>query len=79
MTPARRARLGPHHGSAGETGDLYALTVVGLARVALVEQLDVEANELVVVPLDLVELLGDVHSVVVGHLDVTTLDDDVHA
>jgi hypothetical protein len=53
--------------------------VARLTRVALVEQLDVDANELVVVPLHLVKLLGDVHSVVVGHLDVTTLDDDVHA
>src|SRR5438477_38551 len=67
------------HRSAGDAGDLQTLAVVGLTRVAFVEKLDVDSDDLLVVALDLVELLADVYAVVIGHLDVAALDDDVHA
>jgi len=53
--------------------------VIGLARIALVKQLDVDADELVVVALDLRQLVSDMLPVVIGHLDVAALDDDVHS
>src|SRR5437763_10783175 len=71
--------LGTNHRSAGDAGDLQTLAVVGLTRVAFVEKLDVDSDDLLVVALDLVELLADVYAVVIGHLDVAALDDDVHA
>ena len=65
--------------AARDTGDLQALAVVGLARVAFMEQFDVDPDQLAVVPFDLAQLVGDVRSVMVGHLDVSALDNDVHA
>jgi hypothetical protein len=44
-----------------------------------VEQLHTDLYDLVVIPLDLVQFLGDMHPVMVGNLDVATLDDDVHS
>jgi hypothetical protein len=44
-----------------------------------VQQFHADFDDLLVVPLDLVQLVDDVHPVVLGHLDVSTLDDDVHA
>jgi hypothetical protein len=43
------------------------------------KQLDIDTDDLLVVSLDLVELLGDVLTIVLGYLDVTALDDNVHA
>jgi hypothetical protein len=42
------------------------------------EQLDVIVDGLLVIPFDVGELLGNVHPVMVGHLDVTTLHDNIH-
>jgi len=44
-----------------------------------VEELHVDAHDLLVVPLDLAQLVGDVLAVVIGHFDIATLDNDVHA
>jgi hypothetical protein len=75
----RRACFGADDRPAGDTGDLHTLAVVGLARVAFVEQLDVDADQLLVVPLHLRQLVGDMYAVMIGHLDIAALHDDVHA
>src|SRR5690606_17477666 len=74
----RRARLGADHRTFGVAGDFDALAAVRLRRVGLVEQPDVDPEQLLVVPLDFAQLLPDVYAVVLGYLDVSTLDDDVH-
>src|SRR5690606_18370680 len=71
--------LRPDHGSAREAGDLHALAVVRLTGVGLVPQLDLDPDDLLVVPVSLGELLLDLPPEVVGHLEVAALDDDVHA
>jgi len=71
--------LGPDDGPPAHAGDLDMLAVLGLSRVALVEELDVDALDLLVVAFHLLQLVSDVHPVVIGYLDVATLDDDVHA
>ncbi|WP_232290438.1 hypothetical protein [Micromonospora sp. ATCC 39149] len=42
------------------------------------EQLDIDADKLVIVTFDLCELLGYVHPVMIRDLDVPALDHDVH-
>jgi hypothetical protein len=74
-----RARLRTDHGSPGDAGNLYSLAVIGLSRIAFVKEFHVDPNKLVVVALDLGELLGYVHSVMIRHLDVSTLDHEIHA
>jgi hypothetical protein len=74
-----RTRLGADHRTAGDAGDLDALAVVRLAGIALVLQFDAHLDELLIVAFDLLELLRYVHSIMVGYLDVATLDDNVHA
>jgi hypothetical protein len=44
-----------------------------------VEQFDVNTNELVIVTFDAGKLVRYVLPVMIRHLDVATLDDDVHA
>jgi hypothetical protein len=73
------ACLGAYDRAARYAGDLYALAVVGLTRVAFMEQLDIDADDLLVIPLDLGKLVGDVLTVVVRNFDITTLDNNVHA
>src|SRR5262245_59726858 len=74
-----RPGFGPDDGAARYAGDLDTLAVIRLPGVALMEELDADFDEFVVVPLDLVKLLGNMHPVVVGHLNVSALDDDIHA
>jgi hypothetical protein len=71
-------RLGTHDRPAGRTGYLDPLAVVGLARIALVGQLDVDSNQLFVVPFDLAQFLGDMLPVMLRDLNVAALDQDVH-
>ena len=73
------AGLRADHRATRVARDLDALAVIGLSRIALVKQLDVDADELVVVTLDLRQLVGDMLPVMIGHLDVAALDDDVHS
>jgi hypothetical protein len=63
---------------AATTGDLHPLAALGLPGIAFMEQLNVVVDGLLVVPLDASELLVNVHPVMIGHLDVTTLHDNVH-
>jgi hypothetical protein len=60
-------------------GDLNALAVVGLSRIAFVEQFDVDADQFSVIALDLEELLADVLPVMIRNFDIAALDNDVHA
>jgi hypothetical protein len=55
------------------------LTVLALAAVALVLELDIEAVDGAIEPLEAGELGGDVHAVVVGNLDVAARHLDVGA
>ena len=43
------------------------------------KKLNIDADELLVVPLDLVQLVGDMLAVMVGNFDIAAFDDDVHA
>jgi hypothetical protein len=74
-----RASLGPDHRASRHDGDLDALAVLGLAWVSFVVELYVGPDELLVVPLDLAQLVGDVLPVVIGDFDVPALDDNVHS
>src|SRR5918999_1838011 len=69
-THAAGRGLGADDRSPGEAGDLHPLAAVGLARILLVEELDIDADDLIVIALDLAELVADQHPIVVGHLDV---------
>ena len=60
-------------------GDLDSLAVLHLPAVPLVEQLDLEPDDLVVVPLQPLDLLGDVHPEMLRDLDVPAGDDDLHS
>jgi hypothetical protein len=71
--------LGPDHRSSRHNGDLDTLAPVGLARVALVEQLHISPDQFLVVSFDLAQLVGDVFPVVIGNLYVAALDDNVHS
>ena len=71
--------FGPHDRSTRHARDLYPLATVRLARVALVRQLDVDPDDLVVVPFNFLKFVGNVHSVMRGHLNISALDDNVHA
>jgi hypothetical protein len=74
-----RACLRADDRASRDTGDLDPLATVGLARVALVQQLDIDFDDLIVVTLDPSQLIGDVHPEMVRYLDIAALDDDVHA
>jgi hypothetical protein len=73
------ARLGPDDRASRDDGDLHALALVRLARVALVEQLHISTHQLLVVPFNLAQLVGDVSPIVIGNLHVAALDDNVHS
>jgi len=49
------------------------------ARIAFVGQLDVDPDDLLVVSLQLVQLVGDVLTVVIGDLKIAALHNDLHA
>ena len=72
--------LGTDDGALAAEGDLHALAVGGLARVLLVEELHVHAQDLqlAVEPVELTDLVLDVLAVVLGDFDVTTTDHDLH-
>jgi len=57
-------------GAASARGDLDVLAVLALAAVAFVLELDVEAVDRAIEPLEASELLCDIDAVVVGDLDV---------
>src|SRR5262245_22933846 len=73
-----RAGLGPDGRAAAHAGDLRPLAVLGLSAVGFVEQLNVEADDLAVVPLQAGQLVLDMHPVMIGNLDVAALYHDVH-
>lgn len=60
------------HRAATARGDLYVLTVLSLAAVAFVLELDVEAVDRAVEPFEASELLRHVDAVVIGDLDVAS-------
>ena len=72
------AGLAAHDRPAGAAGDLDVLAAAVLARIALVLQLDVRPDDLVVVAFQLGELLTDVCSVMIRDHDVAPADDDLH-
>ena len=74
----RGAGLGPDDRALGDDGDLDALGGVGLARVALVGDLDLHALDAGVELLDLGGLLLDVVAQARADLGVATDDGDVH-
>ena len=74
-----RARLGPRDGSAAPTSDLDTLAVLQLAAVALMKQLHLQPDDLVVVALQPLDLLGDVHPEMLGDLDVPAGHDNLHS
>jgi hypothetical protein len=73
------AGLGADDRTLAVAGDLDALTAVRLAWVLLVGEFDVYPDDPGVQALRWCQLAGDVLPVVLRHLDVATLDDDVHA
>jgi hypothetical protein len=73
------AGFAAYHGTARFDGDFDPLTQRRLASVGFVEKLDVYPNEFVVVPADFFELVTGVLAVMVRNLDVTALDNNVHA
>jgi hypothetical protein len=67
------------HALAASAGDLHPLAALELATVTLVEQLDFDADHLVVVAFQAGDLLRDVDPEMFRDLDVTAGDDDLHA
>ncbi len=65
--------------TAPPTRDLDPLTALELASVRLVEELDLHADDLVVVPFQAGDLLGDMDPEMFRDLDVPAGDNDLHA
>src|SRR3954466_6104065 len=74
---AVRARFAADDGAATPRGDLYVLTVLSLAPVALMVEFDVEEVDGAVKSFQAGQFLGDVNAEVIGNLDVAALDDDL--
>ena len=74
---AVRAGFAAHDRTAAPRGDLYVLTVLALAPVALMVEFDIEEVDGAVKSLKTRKFLGDVDAEVVGDLDVAALDDDL--
>jgi hypothetical protein len=71
------AGFAAHNRAAAARGDLYVLTVLALAPVALMVEFDIEKVDGAVKSLEARELLGDVDAEMVGDLDVAALHDDL--
>src|SRR4051794_32218748 len=72
------AGLAANDGPAGTAGDLDVLAAPVLSGISLVLELDIRADDLLVVTLDLGQLLGHMLSVVVRDHHVAPSDDDFH-
>jgi hypothetical protein len=75
----RGAGLASDDWSTGSARYLDMLAAVVLAPIGLVVQFDVSPDDLVVIPFDPEELVGDVLPEVGGHLDVAPANDNIHA
>jgi len=73
-----RRTLGPDHRTTGNAGDLHPLAVVGLARIALVGELDVDAVRARCQLRHLRELFLGLLPEPLGHLGAPTGDHDLH-
>src|SRR5262249_45493236 len=73
------AGFAAYHGPASTAGDLDVLAAAVLPPVAFVMQLHVGTDDLLVVPFDLPELLGDVYPEMLWDLDVAPVHHHVHA
>ena len=72
-------RFRPGDDEATATGDLYPLAVLELPTVALVEKFHLQCDDLVVVPFQSGDLVGDVLPEMIRDLDITAGDDDLHS
>src|SRR5215470_9726254 len=73
------AGFAAYHRPASTAGDLDVLAAAVLPPVAFVMQLHVGTDDLLVVPFDLPELLGDVYPEMLWDLDVAPVHHHVHA
>jgi len=74
------ARLGAHRRTRAPAGDLHSLAYLGQAGIVLVIEHDViadDAADVTAVALEAGKLLGDVHPVVGGYLEVASRHHDV--
>jgi hypothetical protein len=60
------------------SGDFDALAALGLATIGFVEQLHVVPDDFPVIALEAGQLFADECPIVLGHLYVAALNDDVH-